>query len=262
MNLAAPVQVASVQTLARRLAQLPADLFQLLVVDEAHFAQNLDSKRSQALLRLARHPRIRAVWLLSGTPIKNGRPIQLLPLLMAIGHPLARDRRAYEELFCNGHWREAGSRMVWDCQGASRLEELQRLLRPQLLFRRKAHCLDLPPKLRCFRPVVLAASQQKRLDQMLQQRVENYRQRVAAGLVRSDAESLALLTAMRRLTALQKLPAALSLVQQLRASGEAVVLFSSFVAPLVQLERLLGGELLTGQVPLPQRQQRLSRFQA
>ena len=36
MNLAAPVQVASVQTLARRLAQLPADLFQLLVVDEAH----------------------------------------------------------------------------------------------------------------------------------------------------------------------------------------------------------------------------------
>ncbi len=36
MNLAAPVQVASVGTLARRLAQLPADLFQLLVVDEAH----------------------------------------------------------------------------------------------------------------------------------------------------------------------------------------------------------------------------------
>ena len=36
MNLAAPVQVASVGTLARRLQQLPADLFQLLVVDEAH----------------------------------------------------------------------------------------------------------------------------------------------------------------------------------------------------------------------------------
>ena len=36
MNLSAPVQVASVQTLARRLKQLPADLFQLLVVDEAH----------------------------------------------------------------------------------------------------------------------------------------------------------------------------------------------------------------------------------
>jgi DNA repair protein RadD len=36
MNLAAPVQVASVQTLARRLHKLPAGLFQLLVIDEAH----------------------------------------------------------------------------------------------------------------------------------------------------------------------------------------------------------------------------------
>ncbi|MEI6617259.1 MAG: DEAD/DEAH box helicase, partial [Cyanobium sp. ELA507] len=36
MNLRAPVQVASVQTLARRLPKLPADLFQLLIVDEAH----------------------------------------------------------------------------------------------------------------------------------------------------------------------------------------------------------------------------------
>ena len=36
MNLSAPVQVASVQTLARRLHRIPGDYFQLLVVDEAH----------------------------------------------------------------------------------------------------------------------------------------------------------------------------------------------------------------------------------
>jgi superfamily II DNA or RNA helicase len=36
MNLAAPVQVASVGTLSRRLSQLPPELFQLLVIDEAH----------------------------------------------------------------------------------------------------------------------------------------------------------------------------------------------------------------------------------
>jgi DNA repair protein RadD len=36
MDLSRPVQVASVQTLARRLQKLPRDLFQLLVVDEAH----------------------------------------------------------------------------------------------------------------------------------------------------------------------------------------------------------------------------------
>ena len=36
MDLSAPVQVASVQTLARRLRHIPADYFQLLVIDEAH----------------------------------------------------------------------------------------------------------------------------------------------------------------------------------------------------------------------------------
>ena len=36
MDLSAPVQVASVATLARRLHKIPLDLFQLLVVDEAH----------------------------------------------------------------------------------------------------------------------------------------------------------------------------------------------------------------------------------
>jgi len=36
MDLSAPVQIASVQTLARRLRHIPPDLFQLLVIDEAH----------------------------------------------------------------------------------------------------------------------------------------------------------------------------------------------------------------------------------
>jgi len=38
MNLSAPVQVASVQTLARRLHHLPHDHFQLAIVDESHHA--------------------------------------------------------------------------------------------------------------------------------------------------------------------------------------------------------------------------------
>ena len=244
-----------------RLPQEPPDGGCVLVVDEAHFAQNIQAKRTQALLRLARHPRMRAVWLLTGTPLKNGRPVQLLPLLMAIGHPLARDRQAYETLFCNGHWRQSGPRMVWDCQGASRLDELQRLLRPQLLHRRKRDCLDLPPKLRRFHAVVLKPEAQHQFDQALQQRLEAYRKRAAAGLVRSDAERLALLTALRQLGACHKLAALQQLLDQLQASGDPVVVFSGFRAPLLQLHRLRGGELLTGLVDPAERQQRLQRFQ-
>jgi SNF2 family DNA or RNA helicase len=63
------------------------------------------------------------------------------------------------------------------------------------------------------------------------------------------------------LAALQKLPAAEQLLERLRSSGEAVVLFSSFVFPLLQLQRSLGGELLCGRVELAERQRRLERFQ-
>ena len=57
-----------------RLPQEPPDGGCVLVVDEAHFAQNIQAKRTQALLRLARHPRMRAVWLLTGTPLKTDVP--------------------------------------------------------------------------------------------------------------------------------------------------------------------------------------------
>ena len=90
-------------------ARLPSELppaGTVLVVDEAHFAQSLQANRTAALLRLARHPRLRAIWMLTGTPMKNGRPAQLYPLLAAIDHPIARDQRLFEERYCQGHWSE------------------------------------------------------------------------------------------------------------------------------------------------------------
>ena len=86
-------------------AQLPTDLPEagtVLIADEAHYAQNISSQRTRAFLRLSRHPRLRVAWLLTGTPMKNGRPAQLFPLLAAIGHPLAHDQRAFEERYCHG----------------------------------------------------------------------------------------------------------------------------------------------------------------
>ena len=84
----------------------------MLIADEAHYAQNLSAARTRAFLKLARHPRLRAAWLLTGTPMKNGRPVQLFPLLAAIGHPLSADQRAFEERYCQGHWLERLSAVV------------------------------------------------------------------------------------------------------------------------------------------------------
>ena len=250
-------------------ARLPAGLPEagtVLIADEAHYAQNAAARRTQAFLRLARHPRLRAIWLLTGTPMKNGRPRQLLPLLEAIGHPLARDRRSFELRYCQGHWREQGGRRIWQADGASQLEELQRLVRPLLLHRQKQQCLDLPPKQRCLVPVVLAPVAAARFEQRLQACVEDYRRRAAKGEVRRDAEALAVLTALRRIGSRAKLPLARQLVADLQAREGPVVVFTAFVPTARLLHRALGGDrravLLTGAVPPAGRQALVDRFQA
>jgi superfamily II DNA or RNA helicase len=62
MDLSAPVQVASVQTLARRLHKLPRDFFQLVIIDEAHhsnagtWARTLEHFRQAHLLGVTATP--------------------------------------------------------------------------------------------------------------------------------------------------------------------------------------------------------------
>ncbi|MEB3307817.1 MAG: DEAD/DEAH box helicase [Cyanobacteriota bacterium] len=238
----------------------------VLIADEAHYAQNAATARSQALVRLARHPRLRAIWLLSGTPMKNGRPVQLFPLLAAIDHPLARDQQFYEERFCAGHWRESAGRWIWQATGASRLEELRRLTRPLVLHRRKQDCLDLPPKQRRLLPVELSRAEQLGFEHRRQRMLDDYRLRAARGEVRSDAESLALLTALRRIASEYKLRAASGLIERLLEQGEPVVVFSSFLQTAHALhqrgEALGGSVLLSGAVAPSERQRQVDRFQS
>jgi len=119
-----------------------------------------------------------AIWMLTGTPVRNGRPIQLYPLLAAIDHPLARDQRSFEEMFCQGHWSERGGQRRWRVDGASRLDELRRLTTPLMLHRRKQRVLGLPPKRRSFIPVTLEHNQSRGFDHRLALVVEDYRHRV------------------------------------------------------------------------------------
>lgn len=246
-------------------ARLPAELppaGTVLIADEAHYAQTMTAARTQAFLRLARHPRLRAAWLLSGTPMKNGRPAQLYPLLAAIGHPLAIDQRAFEERYCQGHWRDNGGVRHWQALGASHLEELQRLTRPLLLHRRKADCLDLPAKQRQRLPVVLSEAEGRGFQHRLQLKVDDYRRRAAAGLVRRDAEVLAVFTGLRQIAAEYKLPAAAALIEPWLERGEPVVVFTAFVAAAQLLQARLGGALLTGRLRAADRQSLVDAFQA
>jgi len=72
-----------------------------LIADEAHYAQNPKSVRTKGFLAMA--ARAVALYMLTGTPLKNAKPVNLFPLLKAARLPVARVKQDYETRFCAGH---------------------------------------------------------------------------------------------------------------------------------------------------------------
>lgn len=131
--------------------------FEWLFIDEAHYFKSEDAKRTKSLfggsvLVDSRRKKWKGFHTisnhyvsLSGTPMPNGRPIELYPTLSAhapftIGF---LNKHAYAEKYCaafEGDW-------GWDYSGASNLSELHEKLKSYMLVKKLEDCVDLPEKL-------------------------------------------------------------------------------------------------------------------
>ena len=119
----------------------------VVVCDEAHSIQSMQAARTKDLLTLVKSERCVGVLLLTGTPMKNGKPSNLFPLLKAVRHPFGNNQRAYETQFCNGKQKNFGrGGPVWDASGSSNLEQLRELASSHLLHLTKDECLKTLPK--------------------------------------------------------------------------------------------------------------------
>ncbi len=233
----------------------------LLIVDEAHYAQNLNTKRTLALLRLSRHPRLLAIWLITGTPIKNGHAKNLYPLLKILNHPFALDKITYAKRFCFNSCFLNKNYEINNSNISLKIDQIRSNLKPYMLHRKKANFLELPPKIEKLHPVSLGPNESKGFNYRLALEIDNYRQRVSAGKVHSDAEMLVILNSLRQISCEFKLPLASRLINQILAKSEPVILFSSFLKPLTFLRNHLGGSLLTGKQSYLQRQEIVNDFQ-
>lgn len=237
----------------------------LLIADEAHFAQSSTSKRTQNLLQLAQNKNCVGAWLLTGTPIKNGRPINLFPLLLATNHPLAQDKWAYHRRYCDAYHRVINSRgkTVWDTTGAAHLNELAKKTEDVILRRKKQECLtELPAKTRLFKQTELEAKDAKAYKAEITRLVKEYRQRAKDGEVDADAEALVTINYLRKVGSEFKVEAAISLAEEILEQGQQVVIFTEFVESANRLYSRLGGELLTGETKPDERQGMIDRFQS
>lgn len=85
-----------------------------MIADECHFAQSLESNRGKAFQEWAEVADF--VILLSGTPLMDGKHVDMFPLLKAIRHDLARDRNAYEKRYCGRARITIGAKIDEDAQ--------------------------------------------------------------------------------------------------------------------------------------------------
>ena len=231
----------------------------MLIADEAHYAQSGGkSKRGQDFLALAGSEHCQATYCLTGTPIKNGRPSNLFPLLQAVRHPLACNKSKYEERYCAAH---ATRWTKWDVTGAAHLDELHLRTKDQMLRRLKKEVLrDLPAKTRVLRKAEISTEARRTYDAHFAELRAEYQRRIGAGEIMGGAEALVLLNHLRHAGSIAKVESAIELAQEVLEQGGQPVLFTEFLTSADALHKDLGGELLTGEST--DRQAMVDRFQA
>lgn len=227
-----------------------------LIADEAHYAQNLKASRTKKFLALAKAAQ--AVFPLTGTPIKNGRPANLYPLLLAINHDLVKDRSAYERRYCEA---KATRWSRWDVTGAAHLDELHRKISDAVLRRMKGDCLDLPELVRVARKVELSPAAQERYNAVLHKLQAEYRRRKDAGEI-SEADTLVLMNHLYHAGSLAKVESAVELAQEVIEQGGQVVLAVGYLDSAAQIADALHAGRVTGEETAEQRQAAIDEFQA
>jgi SWI/SNF-related matrix-associated actin-dependent regulator 1 of chromatin subfamily A len=194
----------------------------LLFVDEAHRYKSSTTLRTKALLSkdgLYRYFE-RQVWL-SGTPMPNGRPMELYPLLSRVAPETIDFKNKFDfgMDYCEGYHDGFG----YDFNGGTEadVKRLEEKIRPFMLRTRKAEALpELPPK---TEELVLIGSKPAKLAKLEAKILrEHAPEDLMAGRVSSDHVST-----YRRELGSFKMKSSLDFIRSLlRDSDESIIVFA------------------------------------
>ena len=247
-------------------SEVPASISNYIVVlDEAHSMQSMTAQRTKTTLQLVQPDRCIGVLMLTGTPMKNGKPLNLFPLLRAARHPFGDNQKAFERHFCNGHDKSFGNRIVWDANGSSNLVQLRQHVASHLLYMTKEECLEtLPPKTREFKQVPVSSRYQLQHDSALNELAKVYN--TTGSFENSGDMVLTAVQRVRQIGSFAKIDATVAVAKLVLLEQPAVVIFTSFVTVAKNVHKQLAeagwqGEILTGETPSNKRQQLVDNFQ-
>jgi len=262
----------------------------ILIVDEAHYIKNPESKRAQRIETIAQHSK--RILLLTGTPMEN-RPIELWQLLKIAcpekwnqstdwpPYVLHAEKRAshpgegpsfwhFAERYCGlkkVKWQVGDTiRSAFDFGGASNLEELSQKLRATCMVRRlKRDVLqDLPDK---RRQLIVLESKVDDSDLYPNLSDESYFD-VLAKLTK-DKVAFAEWSTRRHKQALEKIDACLRFIGDALDETQKLIVFAHHSDVITNLRIGIDCEFsenaysvcITGNTPLSERQEAVDAFQ-
>ena len=224
----------------------------LLILDEAQACRNTGAQRTRRALKLANQAK--RVWLASGTPLPNGNPAELYPVLRAVWPDELRrlrivDYMGYLRFFTTFVPTQYGIKIV----GQKNVPVMTELLGRIMLRRTESEEIDLPA-LRVDEFFLPAQSMPQEVEEAGEE---------ARGWG-DDIPANAHLATARRLLGIEKALVVGDLIADELADGayQQIVVGTYHLEVAEYLTRLLGGVCLTGQTSKGERERRIALFQA
>lgn len=239
----------------------PPDTDFALICDEVHMMQNLMANRTKKFLNYA--SKASFISLLSGTPIKNGRPENIYPLLVAIRHPIAFNKDFFYKRYCKAERNKWRKRIT---KGGANLLELHTTISDKMFIKQKADCLDLPPKSRILTIAEPSDQEQGMFDLIFKALQDRYYKRLREGTIKENSEALVILSQVRHAASWAKVSTTTRIVEELIKENRPVVLFINYKdsaeALKSELDTICPTTILTSDIPHLERDDRVQAFQA
>ncbi len=205
----ATILVITYDLLKKHLDAIKALNPKAIVGDEIHAVKNYKTARASSFCDLAKHPSVKAMIGLSGTPIVN-RPVEFFTFLNLLRPSDFGSWRRFTERYCDGHEENvARGKWVYVAKGATNTDELNQRLRSFMIRRTKEQVLtELPPKTRTITDVEMTPAERR-----------EYR-----GIEGENA--LATITAQRQFVGRAKVRAAIEWIEQYADTSTPLLVFA------------------------------------
>ena len=255
----AKVIIINYDLIKDRLDKLIQLVPQVVILDESHYIKNNKAIRAKAAMQLGKQAK--HVLCLSGTPFLN-RPIEIWTTLILLAPKLFPNWKYFATRYCGGYMDSFG----WNVSGASHLDELQDILRKNIMVRREKQQVlaELPDKQHIQVPVEIINRKEYDLARssflLWLNKTYKDKKKIEAA---ERAEALTRMNALRKLSAVGKIDAAKEWISNFIETGQKLVVFGHHreVLNTVYSSFKDCAVKLTGETESEERQEAVKKFQ-